>query len=178
MAKAKQQKPAILSSTFGNSEKPQLGIKIAKDSDQWGVSFQFFKQVEYFGLGERDPKWFVSLIERLTQLNSIPKSQFQTIPHYLKANRYHRIDWTGTNTPMKRSDFNWVNNDIIANEDDFPFYQFQISKSLGRVIGFWNGGHNLFHIILLDPAHNMQPSGGAYNYSVQPTSELDCEYSI
>lgn len=29
------------------------------------VSFQYFRQIEYFGIGDKDNKWFVGVIERL-----------------------------------------------------------------------------------------------------------------
>jgi len=124
-----------------------------------------------------DTKWFVSVLERLKDLNGIDLHEFITSTPMRSNNRYHPIDWNHTNTPLKRTDFSWVRKEIIDNEDDFPFYQFQISKALGRVIGFWNSSHNLFHVVLLDPAHNMQPSGGKYKYKVDKTSELSCEYT-
>lgn len=68
----------------------------------------------------------------------------------------------------------WKN--ILDNEEDYPFFQFQISKGLGRVIGFWSEDYRFFYIVLLDPKHNMQPAGD-YNYKVDNTSIEFCEFS-
>lgn len=146
-------------------------------SNQWGVSFEFFNQTDYFGLGESTSKWFMSMLNSLTSLNKIPKDEFIKSPVRMEANRYHKINWEQPNIPIQRSEFTWVNRIILDNEEEFPFYQFQISQTLGRVVGFWNAFHNLFHIVLLDPAHNIQPSKRT-GYRVDKTTILDCHYTM
>jgi hypothetical protein len=49
------------------------------------------------------------------------------------------------------------------------------SKSLGRVVGFFDE-EQVFQVVLLDPLHNLQPSG-AHNYRVDPSSPLSCDYT-
>ncbi|MEO1684992.1 MAG: hypothetical protein AAFS06_17260 [Cyanobacteria bacterium J06631_12] len=58
--------------------------------------------------------------------------------------------------------------------EDVEFYQFQLSKSLGRIIGFV-GFDYVFHVVLLDPMHNAQPAKD-YGYQVDETKILKTEY--
>lgn len=146
-------------------------------SNQWGVSFEYFSQTENFGLGDAPSKWFMSMLNSLSKLNKIPLDDFIKLPTWIKANRYHKINWGQPKIPIQRHEFTWVKKAILDNEEEFPFYQFQISQSLGRVVGFWNSSHNLFHIVLLDYAHNIQPTKGR-GYSVDKTTILDCEYTM
>ena len=62
-----------------------------------------------------------------------------------------------------------MDKEVIENEEDYPFFQFQISTGLGRIIGFWDENYRFFNIVLLDPKHNLQPSKN-YNYKVDNTS--------
>lgn len=52
-------------------------------------------------------------------------------------------------------------------------YQFQLSTSKGRVVGYWD--KNIFNIVLLDPEHNLQPSKD-HNYSVDQCFPIKNEY--
>ncbi len=63
--------------------------------------------------------------------------------------------------------------DILENANDYPIYQFSISKALGRIAGFWEG--SLFNVTLLDPFHNLQPTK-EYNYRITPTKNLIGEH--
>lgn len=157
------------------SKKPVLGKDI-KDQLTWSFSFKYFNQTDYFGLGETDAKWFVSVIERLRDLGKEDIDTFIKDHRIKDANRYHKINWDATNIPIKRDEINWVDKIIIENEEDYPFFQFQVSKGLGRVIGFWKEDYSAFFIVLLDPKHNMQPSK-YFNYKVDDTSILPCEYT-
>ncbi len=64
----------------------------------------------------------------------------------------------------------------FTNDEEFPFYQSQISMSLGRVVGFFDENHEHFYILLLDHKHNLQPSKD-YSYKVGDTTQMFCEYT-
>ena len=89
--------------------------------------------------------------------------------------RYHHINWDQKNIPIQRKDITWLDDMYLSNEAEFPILQFQISKSFGRVVGFWDENH-LFNIILLDPLHNIQPSK-SYGYKVDRCGPLSSEYT-
>ena len=151
-------------------------LETQKGKPTWSFSFHYFKQIDYFGLGEMQSKWFVSLFERLKDLGGKDIDTFFK-DHALKdANRYHKIDWNATNIPIARTEIDWVDKEIIENEVDFPFFQFQISTGLGRVIGFWAPNYTCFHIVLLDPKHNMQPSKN-YGYRIEDTTVEHGEFA-
>jgi len=130
--------------------------------------------MEYFGVGETSTKWFVSLLEKLRDLSKEDRDSFLKDHRMKDANRYHLIDWDAKNIPIRRSDIDWVEKEVIQNEEDYPFFQFQISTGLGRIIGFWDENYRFFNIVLLDPKHNMQPSKD-YDYKVDNTSIEHCE---
>jgi hypothetical protein len=142
-------------------------------SDKWAFSFEYFRQIEYFGLGETNSKWFVSLMDKLRDLSHVNPQEFERNKMLKTANRYHKINWQSKNIPYQRIDFNWISKDIMNNDEEFPFFQFQISKALGRIIGFWDLNRT-FQVVLLDSKHNMQPSK-VYDYKVDDTTELACE---
>jgi hypothetical protein len=166
------------------SKKPVVGqvnpthhpIILAETRNQhsWSFSFRYYNQIKYFGLGETSTKWFISLIERLRDLCKEDVDNFFKDHRLKDANRYHKINWDSKNIPIKRTDINWVDKDVIENEDDYPFFQFQISTGLGRVIGFWNEDYRFFNIVLLDPKHNIQPSKD-FEYRVDDTTIEYCE---
>ncbi len=168
-----KQKPVV-----GNAIPTKIPVIIDKEKDQrnWSFSFRYYNQAEYFGLGETSIKWFVSLLERLRDLCKEDIDNFFKDHRIKDANRYHKIDWDAINIPIKRSEINWVDKNVIENEEDYPFFQFQISTGLGRVIGFWNEDYRFFNIVLLDPKHNMQPSK-YYEYKVDDTTIEHCEFT-
>lgn len=165
-------KVPVLKETF-NTNKPI--VKNIKRDQEWSFSFKYFKQIEYFGLDNIDPKWFVSLLEKLSDFCKIDRESFFKDHKFKTDNRYHKISWNATNIPIKKEDLNWIESEILTNDEEFPFLQFQISKALGRVVGFWNS--NIFNIVLLDPKHNIQPAGGKYQYRVDEANILTCKYT-
>lgn len=159
---------------------PQTNKPVIPDSKRnqqhWSFSFRYYNQVPYFGLGGVSTKWFISLLERLRDLCKEDINNFFKDHRIKEANRYHKINWDAINIPIKRNEINWLDKNIIDNEDDYPFFQFQISTGLGRVIGFWNEDYKFFNIVLLDPKHNMQPSKD-FDYKVDDTTIEPCEYT-
>lgn len=142
----------------------------------WAFSFKYFNQIKYFGLDTVSTKWFASLLERLKDLSSQKIDIFFRDIAIKQQYRYHPIGWGLKNVPIKRMELNWIDKEYLENEEEFPFYQFQLSQANGRIVGFWNEESNLFYIVLLDPEHNMQPSKN-YNYKVDDCHPLSCKYS-
>lgn len=167
-------KKPILKDTF-LTNKPV--VKDIKKDQEWSFSFKYYKQIDFFGLDNTDPKWFVSLLEKLSDFSKIDRESFFKDHKFKSDNRYHKINWEATNIPIKKEELNWIESEILSNEDEFPFLQFQISKALGRVVGFWNSNLTIFNIVLLDPKHNIQPAGGKYNYRVDEANVLTCKYT-
>lgn len=142
---------------------------------KWTFSFQYWKQIEFFGLDKSNPSWFVSLIEKLKELSSKEVKAFVSNGSERDAWRYHSIDWNQKNIPIQRKDLDWIAQDYRDNEEEYPIVQFQVSQSLGRVVGFWDE-NSIFNILLLDPLHNIQPAK-SYGYKVDSCNPLSCNYS-
>lgn len=167
-------KNPVLKDTF-LAKKPV--VKDIKKDQEWSFSFKYYKQIDFFGLDNTDPKWFVSLLEKLSDFSKIDRENFFKDHKFKSDSRYHKINWEATNIPIKKEDLNWIESEILSNDDEFPFLQFQISKALGRVVGFWNSNLTIFYIVLLDPKHNIQPAGGKYHYRVDKANVLSCKYT-
>lgn len=132
-------------------------------------SFRYWAQSENFGVGDQKPGWFVSLLERLRSLSGMTYDELVRNRSMSGALRFHEIDWTGKNVPVKPDDFDWVPEQYRQNQEEFPFFQFHISKAMGRFFGFFDQT-GVFQIVGLDPHHNIQPS--AYNdYKVRKTTD-------
>jgi len=157
------------------STKKNIPIEYEKATKtEWSFSFKYFKQIKYFGLDKSDSGWFVSLLERFSELCKIDIDLFLRDFNLKDSSRYHDIDWNAQNIPISRTDCNWVAQDIIENNIDYPFVQFHVSKALGRVVGFWD--INIFYIVLLDPLHNIQPSK-RNDYKINDCNRLSCNYT-
>lgn len=161
-----------------NGEKLKKTLpKVTTEGMKWVFSFQFFKQIQYFGLdGDKvDNVWMLSVIERLQQLGT--ELIDDVLRDYAKAgaHRFHAINWSQKNIPVSMEDLDWISADYRDNPKEFPMMQFQISKAQGRIIGFFDE-KNIFQLVLLDPLHNMQPSKD-YGYVVDKCAPLGCEYT-
>ncbi|WP_147819177.1 hypothetical protein [Salidesulfovibrio onnuriiensis] len=142
---------------------------------KWTFSFKYWKQIDYFGLDRSESAWFVSLIEKLHKLSEEEIERFLCDSRKRDGWRYHKINWGQKNIPVKIDDLDWVPTKYRSNQDEFAFVQFQVSQSLGRVVGFWDE-YSIFNIVLLDPLHNMQPAK-SYGYKVSPCNPLNCDYT-
>jgi len=142
---------------------------------RWTFSFRYWRQIEFFGLDRTEPEWFASLLAKLSALSEEELEKFLCDSGKRDVWRYHHINWGQKNIPIKIDDLSWIPESIRKNQDEFPIVQFQVSTSLGRVIGFWDKDH-VFNIVLLDPFHNLQPSKD-HNYRVDPCNPLGCDYS-
>lgn len=153
---SKQPKPA---------NKPVTGN--VKPARKFVFSFRFFRQAEYFGLGDMDNGWFSALLEKLSEIS---KADFESLSSDIRAKqiwRLHEINFSAKGVITPRSSFDWVAKPYLENSEEYPFFQFQITKGHGRVIGFWDE-NGVFNIVALDPKHNMQPSDYT-DYKVRDT---------
>lgn len=155
---------------------PRPETKAVPAPKTWQFSFRFWRQLEYFGVGGVSASWFVSLLERLRSLSGMTIDSVTSNPTIKQAFRYHPINWNARNVPLQRNQFDWLPNDYLSNSEEYPFFQFHVSKALGRVIGFWNEIDN-FEILLLDPLHNLQPSNHN-GYKVRDTQIGIDEFSV
>jgi hypothetical protein len=128
-----------------------------------------------FGLTGTSGSWCASFLERLAALSGEKWDDFFE-PSKAQAYRFHEIDWEATNIPISRGDLDWLPKDYLKDPEDYPFYQFHVSKALGRFAGF-RDEKSVFQIVLVDPLHNLQPSG-VYGYKVSPSSPLKSDYDL
>ncbi len=154
---------------------PVGGKRLVKGNDrsQLSFSFQYFKQIPYFQLGEQDNKWFVSLLDRLQDLSG-KNSSLMADATAKKAYRLHPVVWNQPKIPIKKEDLNWIPKDYLDSEE-IEFQQFEITKSMGRVVGFFNETNEIFHVVLLDPKHNICPTEST-GYRVDKTRECLTDY--
>ncbi|MGX1323727.1 hypothetical protein AB7M17_007180 [Bradyrhizobium sp. USDA 377] len=143
---------------------------------QWTFSFRYLRQIDLFGTGAKDASWFVSVLEKISDLSSKKVSDVLETPAEKLRWRLHEIDWNHRGVPIKRSDLNWIDKKYLDNDEEYPFWQFSVSTALGRIVGFWDE-KGVFNVVLLDPAHNIQPS--AYSdYKTREAPIAHGEYQI
>jgi hypothetical protein len=166
-------KPVLASAPPPRAERPRPGHVPAKE--KWVFSFRFWRQIENFQVGGVKNSWYISLLERLAEVSQIDREEMLRDAVLQGGIRFHEIDWNAKNVPLRRSDLDWLDKDYLKNEEEYPIYQFHVSKALGRVVGFFDE-RQIFNIVLLDPNHNIQPSD--YNdYRIRPTIEGSCQFS-
>lgn len=136
-------------------------------------SFKYWQAIKNYELGDTDSKWVLSFISILKDLSLKDRDSLVNDSNLRNQLRYHRINWNAKGCKNKRVDFSWIDNDILENEEEFPFYQFRISKALGRVVGFWI--YNTFYIVLIDRKHNLQPSQYS-NWKIKSTGSTGTNY--
>ncbi|MET3854428.1 hypothetical protein [Rhizobium sp. OAE497] len=155
------------------AERPDPGR--VSETAHWAFSMRYWRQVDNFGIGGEEAGWFVSLFERISSLCAMTLEDFFRDTVLQASVRFHAINWQGKNVPLRRKDFDWVPEVYRDNPDDYPIYQFHVSRALGRVVGFFDEV-GVFQVVLLDPNHNIQPS--SYNdYEIRPTKAGACLYA-
>ena len=166
-----------------NSGSPKYGNKslVTKEQDselkrrKITFSFSYFKQIPNFELDDCSKAWHIGLLERLGTLTNMTPQEVLEENKGSIALRCHQIDWSAKNIPIQRKDLDWLPKEILENETDFPIMQFSITKGTGRIVGFFDRDPYIFHIVLLDPNHNIQPSKKT-NYQIQPTTKGISQY--
>lgn len=166
-----------------SSDKPRFGSKALVTSDQEKLierrkiafSFSYFRQITNFQIGACPPKWHVGFLERMSILGTMTPQEVLEENRGSESLRCHPIDWNAKNIPVRRSNLDWLPQEILDNETEFPMMQFSISAGTGRMIGFFNRDSSVFYITLLDPNHNIQPSKKT-NYQIQPTTQGISQY--
>lgn len=143
------------------------------DKSQISFSFQFYRQIDYFGIGDQDNQWFASLLDRLKDLSG-KDSSLMGDATAKGAYRLHPINWNQPRIPIKKDDLDWIPKEYRDNEA-IEFLQFEISQAMGRVVGFFNETNEIFYIVLLDPKHNIQPTQRT-GYKVDNTHKCLTDY--
>lgn len=114
-------------------------------------------------------------MERLQTLGTMTPQEVLEENRGSNALRCHPIDWNAKNIPIQRKELDWLPKAILDNEEEFPMMQFSISSSTGRIVGYFDRDSSVFHIVLFDPNHNIQPSKKT-NYQIQPTTKGVSQY--
>lgn len=143
-----------------------LEIKVHK---HLSFSFEFFREREFFGIGDCDVHWFSSLLVAIRNYSEKELSENK----YERSARFHKIKWSQPNIPISFNDLNWLpkNDQVLVGQDEI--FQLSITQGSGRIIGFIVG--NTFYVVLLDPKHNMQPSID-YDFAVNHTTQSITQY--
>ena len=138
--------------------------------------FTYFREAENFGLKTRGKpisnRWMISFVSKLRELGKYSKDELDDNRVLRDRLRHHKVDWHARNIPISREDFSWLPHEY-QNDDDYPFWQFQLSSGTGRFLGFYDECY-VFQIVYIDPLHNAQPSGN-YAYKVDTCSPLRTE---
>lgn len=148
-------KPRISTGAIAASHKINAGAPPSR-SRTITFSFRYWGQCRYFGLEGAPANWLIELLNRLGDLAQYEIDAFDRDPVLRDSYRYHAVNWDQPGIPIARSDLTWVPDVYRDNTDDYPFYQFHVSKGAGRFAGFWDE-HEVFNVVLLDPHHNLQP---------------------
>jgi hypothetical protein len=155
--------------------KPKLGQQPLDNFDSFlTFSFRFFDQRKYFGITEAKENSLKNLIIRLSELSKRKLSELERMKQE-KGLRFHQINWQQEKIPIQRKDLDWLPNEYLENDDEYPIMQLSISTALGRFAGFFDE-NNVFNIVLLDFQHNLQPSK-SFGYKVDTTTIFKCDYS-
>lgn len=131
----KTSQPKVSNDQLFSSDKPKIPSQ-DPNTLKTTFSFKYFKQIDYFGLDRVDSKWFVSLLDRLSEFSTENITDFLSNRQKKEAYRFHPINWNQKNIPIKIHHLNWVDSAYIDNQDSYPMMQFQISKAFGRIVGF------------------------------------------
>lgn len=166
-----------------NSGQPKYGGKSLVSSEEDKevkrrkivFSFSYFRQIPNFEIGGCSQTWYIGVMERLQTLGSMTPQEVLEENRGSSALRCHPIDWNAKNIPIQRKELDWLPKAILDNEDEFPMMQFSISSSTGRIVGYFDRDSSVFHIVLFDPNHNIQPSKKT-NYQIQPTTKGVSQY--
>ena len=119
------------------------------------VSFEYWRQVEYFAFDPSPQAWLVDLLERVRVVSQFTREQWNGEAKNRPPWRYHRVTLEGA-CPIRRHELNWLPKTVVEDEEQFPFYQFSLGTGDGRVLGYWET-NDRFSVVLLDPHHNLYP---------------------
>lgn len=145
---------------------PTIPLESSVPEDkQFHFSLCYWREMDFFGIRDQGSSWFSALFSHLKSLGNLRISELMSDPQLRLKYRFHQINWCSKNIPIQQSDLENLPAYVFSEETDF--YQFQLSKGSGRVVGFFDYQH-VFQIVLFDPKHNLQPSKN-FNYSVDKT---------
>lgn len=121
-------------------------------------SFRFFKQIQNFGIHKQESKWFSGLFERLKSISDKEFDDLVSNPSIKKNLKLHPLNLNSGTSALSKDDFSFIPEEFLPKSEDCEYWQFQVTKANGRIIGFFNNNHTVFYIVFLDPCHNAQLS--------------------
>lgn len=127
-------------------KKAPLPITSIISEDKIHFRFDYFDAEHHLFKDSYFPcKWVTALLRRLKELQRYTLGYFKTDTRFRKSQYVHPIKWETAN----------LNSFSIHNREEFDedAWQFGLSKTTGRVHGFFIG--NLFYIVWLDPEHKL-----------------------
>lgn len=166
-----------------SNAKARKGLTIDQDVKEEGVSFSFryFKQIENFGISEKNSVWTTGLLEQLRVFSEKNADELLKDVQEKRTLRIHKLELGPGKSALTNKDFSHIPEKYRPdNNEDREILQFQISRANGRVIGFFGADHTVFYIVFLDPNHNAQlPSYSDYKIrEISPCeSEIDDLYA-
>jgi hypothetical protein len=106
-------------------------------------SFRFMScDDNMFGVSKCKEVWLHELFTKLRDYSTWDAGEFRS--KGAKGLRAHEVNWASTSRP---AGFEFKNQQL----NDIPGYQFAVSKTKGRVVGFWLDA--VFNVVWLDPDH-------------------------
>lgn len=128
------------------SPSPRLPVTSIKD-ECLRFRFDYFDaKHSHFDGSIFDNDWAKNLLNRLKAFQNVTVSQFKKCMQFRQSQYVHEINWDEAK----------VNSFGIRNGkeyDDDDAWQFGLSKTNGRIHGFFIG--TLFYIVWLDPEHRL-----------------------
>lgn len=165
-----------LASPYKHKTKSLINEKDHYGLPYFSISFKYYVQRDFFGIGEQRSTWFAGLFDRLKDFSGKTASILEDYQQR-KAYRLHPISLDTKNCPLSADRLKSIYKDSQKLVENDLIWQFQLSKGTGRVIGFFNETLTVFYVILLDPKHNAQPSAD-YGYTVEDTEIALTDYEV
>lgn len=169
-----------------HSKKPKLNVGIESglfvklngkvEKKRLSFSFRYFRQIENFGISGKNDVWMSGLLQQLALLSD--KDAESLLSSYAEKTqlRLHPLDLSIGKSALSLDDFSFIDKRELPDGEENKFWQIEISKANGRIIGFFSADHLVFFIVFLDPNHNAQLSNFS-DYKIRKISpcmsELD-----
>jgi len=126
------------------------------------ISFNFSRLNEgpngEFKYTDRGSSYFTSLMERFKNLSSLSRDELLQRSGRRDTFRVHPINWDDARCSIKTFGLPAV----VGQDVDDDAFQISLSLSNGRVHGYFVT--NTFHVVWLDPRHNLYPGLGNIDF--------------
>ena len=94
---------------------------------RFSYGFQFWRQIQYFNVGSWPTRWFVSLLNRLGEME---KENIEDVRSGKRGFRFHSLNWNAVNIPIRKIDF--AKQDCLGENFFDTNYLFQFQVSTGK----------------------------------------------